>query len=162
MLLDTDRLFAQAEQVAADETARIESSAISAITFYWGGEYYGLPLADVREVAKVGPIAPLPGLPPTLLGAMNLHGEVIAVADLRPVLGLDPIPPTPTARLIIVTQHAERVGLIVDAIGDIFELPALDRDAATPDLILGRTLLANGRLLNLIDLPRALTTLAEG
>jgi chemotaxis signal transduction protein len=162
MTFNAEQLLAQAERAAAVQAVTAaEGPALSVITFAWGEDRYALPVGEVLEITKVGPITPLPGLPSTLLGAMNLRGEVLAVADLRPLLGLEPGQPTAVSRLILVPYRAERVGLLVDALGDIFEIATYDRSAGTSELILGRAVLPDVQLVSLIDLNRALRALAD-
>lgn len=159
MAFDSEYLLTQIQQIEPEQNTG-KSSLISVITFVWGEERYAVPLTGVSAVTKVAPITPLPGLPPTVLGAMNLSGEIIAVIDLRSLLGLAAGHPSGASRLIIVAHQSERLGLLVDAIGDIHEVSASDHSSTTSDLILGQTLLPDGEILNLLDLPRTLATLA--
>ncbi|MBI5566478.1 MAG: chemotaxis protein CheW [Chloroflexi bacterium] len=161
MTFNAGQILVQAERAAVAQTIAAGSPALPVITFAWGKDRYALPVDEVREIAKVSPITPMAGLPPTLLGAMNLRGEVLTVADLRPLLDLEPGRPTAASRLILVTHQAERVGLLVDAIGDIFEITTLDRSAGTAGLILGQAVLPDGQLVSLIDLNSALRALAD-
>ena len=164
MPLDTEKIFAQAEGAASKQTDAAEGSFLSVITFLWDKELYGLPVSDVREVNRVSisSVTPVPGLPPTLLGAMNLRGEILPVADLRPLLGLALNQNTLTSRLIIVDYGSEHVGFLVDAVNDILEIPVPTGSAAVSDLIAGQMVLPGGQLLNLLDLKRALVAVAEG
>src|SRR5262249_12707512 len=85
------------------------------------------------EIKGYAPITPIPGTPPFVKGVMNLRGVIIPVVDLRLKLEM-----AETAHnqftVIIVVRIAERpVGLIVDAVSDVLNIP---REAiqATPDL----------------------------
>jgi purine-binding chemotaxis protein CheW len=144
-----------------DAPAVATTPTLAVITFAWGTEMYGVPLVDVCEVARLGSITPFPGLPATLLGAVNLRGEVLPVTDVRGFLNLEPSPPTHRSRLIVVPHHAERVGLLVDSIGDVLDVPVPDRPTTVPELVTGQTVLPDGRLLSVLDVPRALATLVE-
>ena len=46
-----------------------------------------LPLDAVRETFTLGAVAPLPGAPPAVLGAVNRHGDVLVVLDTGMLLG---------------------------------------------------------------------------
>ena len=53
------------------------------LTFTLGGESYGLPVLNVREIIRLCPITPVPRMPAHVKGVINLRGTVIAVFDLR-------------------------------------------------------------------------------
>jgi purine-binding chemotaxis protein CheW len=162
MSLDTQIILERAEHAAAQQTrSAADSSILTVLTFRWGDEVYGLPLLEVSEVAKVEAITPLPGLQPSLLGAMNLRGEILTVTDPRPLLGLEAGHPSPESRLIIFPYQGQPVGLLVDVIGDILTVsrPASLNEASNP--IAAQVVLPDGLLLNLLNLPRILTLLSE-
>lgn len=46
-----------------------------------GEERYGLPLGFLREIQKISTITRVPGVPPFILGVINLRGEVVSVLD---------------------------------------------------------------------------------
>jgi purine-binding chemotaxis protein CheW len=46
-----------------------------------GEESYGLPLVFLREIQKITFITRVPGVPPFILGVINLRGEVVSVID---------------------------------------------------------------------------------
>ena len=45
-------------------------------------------LSAVQEVIPLGPVTPVPAAPPAIVGAVNVHGQVVAVLDLGPLLEL--------------------------------------------------------------------------
>lgn len=92
------------------------------LTFFLAGERYAFPLEAVREVCRPAMITALPGLPPVVLGAMGLRGEVLAVLDLRRLLGLAESPLTPASRLIVIHQGTITAALLVDQVEDISAL----------------------------------------
>lgn len=158
MPLDGEKLLTPTDR---EEETQAAGPTLPVVTFTWGTEMYGLPLTDVGEVAKVGSIAQFPGLPAALLGAVNLRGEVLPVVDLRGFLNLNPGRPTSSSRLVVVTHRAERVGLLVDSIGDVLDVTPPDRTTAASDLVTGQSVLPDGRLLTLLDVTRALSALAK-
>ena len=100
-----------------------EQGTETVLLFTLSEEQYAFPLAAVREVSRVGAITPLPGLHPAVLGASGLRGEVLAVLDLRRLLGLEEQPLTPDSRLLVV-QHGEiTAALLADGVADIAALP---------------------------------------
>lgn len=96
---------------------------IPLLAFRWGNEVYAVPLAAVREVARLGRMTPIPGGSRTIIGAIVLHGEVLPVVDIRGVLGLAASPEcTNTGNVLVVRDQgnpADLIGLYVDAIGEV-------------------------------------------
>jgi purine-binding chemotaxis protein CheW len=60
------------------------------LTFTLGGESYGLPVLNVREIIRLSPITPVPRMPAHVRGVINLRGTVIAVFDLGAKFQLAP------------------------------------------------------------------------
>lgn len=57
------------------------------LPFMLGDERYALKLTSIQEVVEGAPLHYLPATPPTLLGAINVHGQVVPVIDLPVLLG---------------------------------------------------------------------------
>jgi purine-binding chemotaxis protein CheW len=159
MVFDGEELLSRAERVSG-EAATEEAPGVASISFFLAGELHGVPLADVREIAKPQAITPVPGLDPAILGAMSLRGEILAVADPRPALGLPGGTVLPSSRLLIVRHMGERVGLLVDAIGDLLEVTVPPRPAASEAIVLP-IVLADGGLLLFVDAARLVSKIAE-
>ena len=65
------------------------------LVFEVGGQKYGLPTADVRELVRAVAITPLPNAPAVIEGVVNVRGRVLPVLDVRarfrlPAKSLDP------------------------------------------------------------------------
>ena len=97
--------------------------------FYLGRELYGLPLARLREVARLTRLRRIPGVPAGVAGLVNLRGEIICALDARAILGLAPWTPSDAAVLIALRSFDYPVGLVVDSIADIF---SIDPDEIAP------------------------------
>ncbi len=69
-----------------------------------GGREAALPLGAVRETLPLGSIAPLPGMPPAVLGAINVHGEVVVLLDTALLLGEQPLD-APTHAAVALTAR---------------------------------------------------------
>ena len=74
------------------------------------GEWYGLQLETVREVAQDPEVTRLPLAPPALLGVFNLRGQVVPLVDTGALLGLEPLRRQP---YVSVALHGRSlVGLV--------------------------------------------------
>jgi purine-binding chemotaxis protein CheW len=118
-----------------------------------GAERYALPVADVRSIVDMEGLAPVLGMPPSVLGLRALDGALLPVLDLARLLAAGGgAAGTPTR--IVVVEAAGTVGLAVDEVLDVAELPRLDEDSASPRL--RGTVLLDGALVGAIDLPAVL------
>ncbi|NEO26637.1 MAG: chemotaxis protein CheW [Kamptonema sp. SIO4C4] len=101
--------------------------------FLPSGIELALPAPGIREVVNQPPdrITPVPNASPLLLGALNLRGQVIWVADLGQFLG-DPVAlNTQRAEIpvIAVEDQDTILGLAIDRIG---EMDWLDNEQIQP------------------------------
>jgi purine-binding chemotaxis protein CheW len=154
-----------ADQLAADAAAAqvpLPPAQLHLITFRLDGEEFGLPVETVREVIRVGDITRVPQSPAHIRGVINLRGRILPVVEIRTRLGLAPLVPRSTARIIVAEVRGRVLGLLVDSVAQVQKVPA-DRVVAAPDevksahtdYITGVVQLYE-RLLILLDLARAL------
>jgi len=87
---------------------------IEVLVFQIGGERYGLPAAEVREVLPAATLAAPPGGRLGLLGILNLRGQAVPILDLRPLLGQACGPLLPTEHFIIARAGGTWLGLRAD------------------------------------------------
>lgn len=115
-----------------------------------GAERYALPVADVRSIVDMEGLAPMLGMPRSVLGLRALDGALLPVLDLARLLGVAGGSPT----RIVVVEGAADVGLAVDEVLDVAELPGLEEGSASERL--RGTVLVDGALVGAIDLPALL------
>lgn len=141
-----------------------------------GGSRLALPLAAVAEVGRPPALTRVPGLPTWVAGVANWRGRVLAVLDLRSLIG-DGRPPGPApgsaareARLVVLQlrgTHGEvRVGLLVERVDgttrlepDRLEPTSPHLPARSADLLAGQVTDADGPL-GVVD-PAAVLALAD-
>jgi purine-binding chemotaxis protein CheW len=116
-----------------------------------GGEHYALPVDAVLEVAVYGEVAPVPGAPATVLGVLNLRGNVLPVLDLASAFGLEHGGPR---RIVVVEQDGRRAGLAVDSVVGVEELPAPAEEVESPHLL--GAALKEGTLIGIVDVASVL------
>lgn len=94
------------------------------VTFRVEDRSFGIDVRLVREIKGWQATTPLPHTPPHVVGVINLRGVILAIYDLRARIGLGPTSPTP-AHVVLVADVDERpVGLLVDTVSDIINVPA--------------------------------------
>ena len=92
------------------------------LTFALGEEQYGVDILRVKEIRGYAPVTPLPGAPAYVRGVLNLRGTIVPVLDLRAKLAMPEAEYGPLTVIIIVTAGASVVGVIVDAVSDVFDV----------------------------------------
>lgn len=95
--------------------------ALELLCFRSGGQEYGLPLRNIQEIRSHQSALPIPGQDTAVLGVLELRGQVIALLDLRRLLGLPPAPAEDAAlrAVIVLVQEQRRLGLVVDEVLDV-------------------------------------------
>jgi purine-binding chemotaxis protein CheW len=84
---------------------------------------YALESAFISEVAPLVQMRPLPGVPPFVLGVINLHGRIIAVLDLQSIMRITPTQPTIAANVIILQGVSSEFGLLAEEIIGFVSIP---------------------------------------
>lgn len=90
------------------------------VGFMVGGVRYAVDILRVREILNPLPTVDLPHAPPVVIGVADHRGEVVPIVDLRLRFGLPPQAPSRRTKWIIVGSGARAVGLVVDAVTDVF------------------------------------------
>ena len=103
------------------------------LTFILGAEQYGVEILKVQEIRGYSAVTPIPNTPPHIKGVINLRGTVVPVVDLRTKFSMDSTEYNKFTVIIVVTVGRKVVGLVVDAVSDVLDIPALEM-RATPEL----------------------------
>jgi purine-binding chemotaxis protein CheW len=159
--MDPEAILAAIEQQRViDAEPREEQERVSYLGFYLSGEVYGLPLEQLREVARVSHLRRVPGAPAGVAGLVNLRGEILCALDVRTILGLPSHGASESPFLIALRGFGDPLGLIVDAIADIYavapseiEAPPATWPAERAACFIGTARVGAG-LMGLIDLAR--------
>jgi purine-binding chemotaxis protein CheW len=98
--------------------------------FSLAGETYAIELLRIREIIEHVPITRVPGMPPAVLGVINLRGRVVPVVDIAVKMGLGPRPITRWTCFVIVEVplDGERtaLGVLADSVSEVLDLGADD------------------------------------
>src|SRR5262245_36732222 len=125
--MDPEAILAAIEQQQnAEAEPPAEQERVPYLGFYLGAEVYGLPLDQLREVARVSHLRRVPGAPAGVAGLVNLRGEILCALDVRAILGLPPQRTSDSPFLIALRGFGDPLGLIVDSIADIYAVAADD------------------------------------
>lgn len=132
------------------------------VVFHLGDEAYGIDIFRVNEIIRLKEVTPVPGAQFHIKGLINLRGKTIPVMDLRLRLGMESAEETETSRIVVVNLDGESIGIIVDAVTEVLNLPESDLQAP-PDSVCGEgteliwsLAQRSGRILTLLNLDQAL------
>jgi purine-binding chemotaxis protein CheW len=96
---------------------------IELVVFVLAGERYGIESRLVREVARLTRFTPVPGTPPFVLGVTSLRGEILALFDLRQLIGVVAVGVTDLGRIVVLGENRREFGLLADSATEIVSLP---------------------------------------
>lgn len=91
-------------------------SVIEVVVVRLGGSRYALPMDSVAEVGRPPAMSRVPSLPNWLAGVVNWRGRVLAVIDLRPLLGAPAAELDRRARLVVLNRDGIPVGLLTEGV----------------------------------------------
>ena len=118
-----------------------------------GADWYAIEMARAREVVASPRLAHVPTAPSTLLGVLNLRGEIVPLFDTAALLGLGRVP-TPSHAIIVETSLG-LAGLVASAIPESVELGEPTGTTETSGTVASYTL--GSRLATLIDVDALLS-----
>jgi len=121
----------QAEIVA--ERAGVVAGSSQYLTFLLGTEQYGVEILRVQEIRGYSAVTPIPNTPAFIRGVINLRGTVVPVVDLRAKFSMEATEYNKFTVIIVVTVGVRVIGLVVDAVSDVLDIPAAEIRTA-PDL----------------------------
>lgn len=147
----------------APDRDREVGEVLTLVVLRLGADRYAVPIVAVREILRLGRVTPVSTAPAFVLGVINLRGVVMAVLDLRVFFGLEPGPVGQNGRVIIAEGCGMAVGLLVEQVEEIVDLPATQvKPPLAPvkgiveDYIAGIVAL-DGQMVVLIDLEKVLS-----
>jgi len=119
----TDEIVAVVPRTEAAVRARADTDAVREfLAFDVATERYALPLSCVREIVRVPPVTEVPRSADTVLGIISVRGTVTTVIDLRRKLRVPAEAISVQSRILILEGGNERIGLLVDAVLQVYRL----------------------------------------
>ena len=137
---------------------------IQVVSFRIGTEEYGVDIAQVQEIIRLVEITHVPRAPHFMEGVINLRGQLIPIIDLRTRFGMERIDATKSTRIIVTEIGSKRVGIVVDSVSEVLNIP-LENIEEAPEMIAGVGTeyiqgvgKMNDRLIIMLDLTMVITT----
>ena len=147
---------------AAGGPAPVSPARVRACLVVLGGEQFAIDVRRLREVMVVGKPTAVPGAPSFVRGVANLRGEVLALLDIAPALGLPACRVGPSSKALVLEPASSQVAIVVD---DVVGLETFDEFRSEDDPVSTTHafgvgwLEREGRLVTLLDVPEVVETL---
>lgn len=104
------------------------------LTFQLGGEVFAIGILKIKEILEFSGVTTVPMMPACIRGVINLRGAVVPVLDLATRFGREPAAVNRRTSIVIVETEADGerqdVGVIVDAVNEVLEIPASEIEPA--------------------------------
>lgn len=160
----------RADSLARETEEEEASHRLALLLFRLSDEWYAVRVSDVREIFQEYEITTIPCVPDSVLGVVNVRGEILSVSDPARLMRLGFVDMTgevmPPA--IVVSSGDVVTALVVDEIGDIAEVPndAIEPaisiiDRAQAEYIAG-SVHVEGSMVGLISIDRMLEPVETG
>ena len=137
------------------------------LIFTLGAEEYGIDILKVQEIRGYEQPTRIANAPHFIKGVVNLRGVIVPIVDMRLRFGLPDVRYDTFTVVIILNVAGRTVGMVVDSVSDVLELPAGTIKAAPEfngaidaSFITGLGTVRHGeaeRMLILMDIERMMT-----
>ncbi|HEY1977322.1 MAG TPA: chemotaxis protein CheW [Candidatus Baltobacteraceae bacterium] len=119
-----------------EQTQQLSGEVVQVVSFRLGGEEYGVDIAQVQEIIRMVEITHVPRAPRFMEGVINLRGQLIPIIDLRTRFGMSRINPTKSTRIVVTEIGNKRVGIVVDSVSEVLNIPIENVEDA-PEMVAG-------------------------
>ncbi len=109
---------------------------LMAVVFGLAGEEFAVESLLVREIIRFKQAVPLPAAPPYMEGLIHYRSKVVPVINMRARFSLPKREPDDSTRIIIFEDPGRQVGLLVDEVNAVLQIPR-DRVEDAPQGRLG-------------------------
>ncbi|QKV54479.1 chemotaxis protein CheW [Comamonas antarctica] len=103
------------------------------LTFRLDQEEYGIDILKVQEIRGYEPPTRIANAPAFIKGVVNLRGTIVPIVDMRLKFHCAQAEYNSFTVVIILNLHQRVVGIVVDSVSDVMELPP-DAVRAAPDI----------------------------
>jgi purine-binding chemotaxis protein CheW len=94
------------------------------LSFKLGAEEYGIDILKVQEIRGYEQPTRIANAPHFIKGVVNLRGVIVPIVDMRLRFGLPDVKYDSFTVVIILNVAHRTVGMVVDSVSDVLELPA--------------------------------------
>lgn len=106
------------------ETQALKGAAREYLTFKLGQEEYGIDILKVQEIRGYENPTRVADAPEFIKGVVNLRGTIVPIVDMRLKFRCAKVEYNAFTVVIILNLRSRIVGIVVDSVSDVMELPA--------------------------------------
>jgi len=118
------------------EKTQSSGEVVQVVSFRLGNEEYGVDISQVQEIIRMVDITHVPRAPRFMEGVINLRGQLIPIIDLRTRFSMPRAEQTKSTRIVVTEIGAKRVGMVVDSVSEVLNIP-MEHVENAPDMIAG-------------------------
>ena len=149
---------------AMERAVALTTAAREYLTFRLDQEEYGIDILKVQEIRGYEPPTRVANAPDFIKGVVNLRGTIVPIVDMRLKFNCSKAEYNAFTVVIILNLRSRIVGVVVDSVSDVMELPTESIKSA-PEIdsvidsgaVLGLGSLGD-RMLILLDIERLMST----
>lgn len=138
------------------------------LTFRLDREEYGIDILKVQEIRGYEKPTRIANAPEFIKGVVNLRGTIVPIVDMRLKFACPQVEYNDFTVVIILNLRTRIVGIVVDSVSDVMELPA-DSIKAAPEVdsvidssaVMGLGSMAD-RMLILLDIEKLMSGMDMG
>ena len=156
-----------ANQAAMANAKAVHGTPREVLSFTLGAEEYGIDILKVQEIRGYEQPTRIANAPHFIKGVVNLRGVIVPIVDMRVRFDLADVQYNAFTVVIILNVAHRTVGMVVDSVSDVMELPPNQikpapefNGAIDASYITGLGTLKNGddeRMLILLDIEQMMT-----
>ena len=103
------------------------------LTFRLDQDEFGIDILKVQEIRGYEPPTRIANAPSFIKGVVNLRGTIVPIVDMRLKFNCSKADYDSFTVVIVLNLRSRIVGIVVDSVSDVMELPA-DSLKAAPDI----------------------------
>lgn len=108
---------------AQEAVVDVEEESTKLVVFTLRAQRYAFVGSSVTEVLGARKIFVVPGCPASLIGVINVRGEIESVIRLHELLGIAPDGARTNTPILLGRGQSIRSGILVDAVLDVVDVP---------------------------------------
>jgi len=85
-------------------------------------EHFGIPIMRVYEIIAVPKLTRIARAPESIVGVINLRGQIIPVIDLRALFAMPAGTADKRQRIVVTQSQGKVIGLLVDAVTEVLRI----------------------------------------
>ncbi len=157
------------QRLSASQTVvDVEEASAKMVVFALDRQWYAFAGRGIAEVLAPRRIFAVPGCPPSLVGVINVRGQIESVIRLHELLGLAPQGARTETPILLGRGTALHSGILVDRVIDVVDVAAskiLAPPSTLSDHLRGLVMGAfelKGESVTALDIDQVLSRYAEG